>query len=302
MDFQQLRLVFRVGKIFAITPPSLEIKNQTTNQKYYSCFMIVFYTVGVLVSSYYRKPYYIQHIHIKLAIQIILDSSLYAFNIYTVLIALNKRSQWFILIKNFKITQEESENINEKSHLLKFAFSNFIFLGILLHMTYKFASLIGVDFFKMYTIQYVQIYAQFLHNFLIYTVLNMLRVRYRAVTLALSKEVCLVTKLERRSVASFLNKIKYNVCILKENVDIFNNIFGWPNLLIILSGSLQILLSFDNIFQESLIGDFERIVGNIVIIFLSCVSGVILFYIFLIIILVRCNFQYSVGRFDSARS
>ncbi|RZB40308.1 7tm 7 domain containing protein, partial [Asbolus verrucosus] len=196
----QLRLVFRVGKIFAITPSSMEIKNQSTSQKYYSCLVIAFYTVGVLVSCCYRKDYYIQYIHIKLAIQIILDSSLYVLNICTVLIALNKRSQWFKLIKNFKITQEGSENVKEKSHLLRFSISNLFFWGIMLHMTYIFTSLMGVDFFKQYAIEYVQLYVQFF---------------------------------------------------------------------------LQILLCFDSIFQKSSIGDFERILGNIAIIFLFCCGATI---------------------------
>jgi gustatory receptor len=144
-------------------------------------------------------------------------------------------------------------------------------------MTYIFTKAMGWDYYRLYAVEYVQLYVQFMINFLIYTILTMLKARYQMTSLSLGRHICLVTKLERRSLAkqyplSFLKKIKYDVCILKETVDVFNDIFGWPVLFIILYASLQVLLYMDTLFLKSSTRSLEAILCNISMILLFCVS------------------------------
>ncbi|RZC41944.1 gustatory receptor [Asbolus verrucosus] len=252
MSFKQLKLVLKVGQLLAITPGYKETENQTFLRKLYAFFMIGLITIGVSVSGVYRYRYYVNFIQMKAVIQILLDSALYILNIYAVLMAVCKRTQWFKLIKNLKKTQNVT---NEKSHLWAFIASNFFYWGMEVHMTYLFTKIMDVEFYKQFAIEYLQMYSQFLIYFLLHVLLKMIISRYRSITNILNDQLGLIRKLERRQLRprypmTCLRKLKYDICLLKETVDIFNNIFGWPILFSIIFTSLQVLIYLQVIFTR----------------------------------------------------
>ncbi|RZC34766.1 7tm 7 domain containing protein, partial [Asbolus verrucosus] len=258
MNFKLLRTVFAIGKLFAITPPSIDITNATNCQKLHAYLMIIFYTIGVIISCYHKISSYIRYDNLKLAIKAILDSSLYIFNICTVAMPLIKRSQWYILIKNLKITQK-SDDVTEKKSGRSFVWFNFAFWSCMAYMTYTFANIMGVEFFKQYWVEYVQLYVQFLTSFLMYTILTMLRARYCSVFRQL---------FNIRKFGAAANRIKHDINILKETVDVFNDIFGWPTLLIVVFVSLQVLAYLDNIFVVSSTTDVKILLYNVILLLL----------------------------------
>ncbi|NP_001161925.1 gustatory receptor 54 [Tribolium castaneum] len=242
MSFKLLRLVLKVGHFFAITPGFR--KNRTTcPEKIYAYGVVAFITLGVAVSVFYRAKDYAKFIHIKAVVQITLDATLYVQNIYTVLTALTKKPLWFKLLKNLKMVQNHN-NIREKSHYCLFVASNCFFWSYQSYMSYIFANIMGLEFYKQFAIEYFQMYVLFFVNFAFFVVVKMLLVRYRNLTKQLRFKLRFFEKLGNRRLGFVqrLDQIQFDICLLKEGVDLVNDIFGWQILFLITYATLQILV------------------------------------------------------------
>ncbi|RZC40630.1 7tm 7 domain containing protein [Asbolus verrucosus] len=108
MSFRQLKLVMKVGKFLAVTPDYAETQ-KTFCQKLHTFFMVGWITAGFVTACVYRYTTYTQFIHMKVVVQLSIDLSLYALNIYTIVTALSKRPQWYRLIRNLKKTQNANK-------------------------------------------------------------------------------------------------------------------------------------------------------------------------------------------------
>jgi hypothetical protein len=273
MSFRSLRIVLQVGKLLAFTPGHKEIKNGTVPQKVYSYSMVTLITVGVGISVGYRVPDYVRLTYMRAIIQILLDSILYVLNICTVLTVLWKRPQWHKLTKNLKTVQNHN-NIVEKSDRFLFVFYNLIYCGYQSYMTLIFYKIMGVEFFKQFAIEYLQLYGQFIINFAFYVFSKMVLVRYRSLRKNLESQVRLVRKLSSRRIVyslDHLNRIKYDIYLLKESVDIINNLFGWPVLLNIMFAGLQMLVYMQGIVVGAFY-TYDTIIYTVMIILWHCVS------------------------------
>ncbi|RZC34652.1 hypothetical protein BDFB_009047 [Asbolus verrucosus] len=258
MSFKLLELIFQIGKFLAITPSTIKVKNVTTVEKWHAIFMLAFYTVAVLISCIYRASSYRAFIHIRLTIHVMLDTTLYMFSICTILTAFRRR-QWYRLMKNLRNVRSFRNN-SEQSHYRSFVVLNLIYWVVISYLGWIFYGTMGMEFFKQYGIEYLQIYTQFLISFLMYAILKMLKKRYHSV-----KNSLLMKKFE-------VSLIKYDIRVLKECVDIFNRIFGWPFLMNIVYASLQILIYLSNIFLISSKFKLTLVISNINVILLYCVS------------------------------
>jgi hypothetical protein len=221
----------------------------------------------------YRQPYYAQFVYIKAIIQILLDSILYVLNICTILTALWKRPQWYKLTKNLK-TVQNNNNIVEKSDRFLFVFYNLIYWGYQIYMTLIFYEIMGVEFLKQFAIEYLQLYGQFIINFTFYVFSKMVLVRYRSLRKSLESQVRLVRKLSSRTIVyslDHLNRIKYDIYLLKESVDIINNLFGWPVLLTIMFSGLQMLVYMQGIVVGAF-NTFDTIIYTVMVMLWHCVS------------------------------
>lgn len=259
MSFKLLKLILKVGYFLALTPGFKQTRIRSLPHKIYAYCMVVFITVGVGVSVFYREKDYAKFIHIKAVVQISLDLTLYIQNIYTILTSLKKKFMWYQLLKNLKILQNHN-NIRENSNYLLFVASNCFFWGYQSYMSYIFARRMGDEFFKQFAIEYFQMYTLFFVNFLYFVVIKMLLVRYQALTNILRYKLKFLDKQDNhrfRYRLHNLNRIQYDLCLLKETVDIANEIFGWQTLFIITYATLQILaylhlivmLGFKNVYM-----------------------------------------------------
>lgn len=218
-----LHALLKLGKILAVAPSC----EATKTGKLYSFVMAGLITLGVGVSIVYRIPFYGEADIIQLVIQILLDSTLYVFNMYTVLTS--QRSQiWHELVKNLETLQTK----NTPNEGIQFVSINLMFWGCQIYMTLVAYRAIKVDFFKQMAIEYLQFYDQFIVNYTFYVLLKMILARYRFLT----------NELQHSLSVQEATKVKRDFCRLKESVDRVNTIFGWPFLLTIVNASLQTLL------------------------------------------------------------
>ncbi|XP_068901855.1 uncharacterized protein [Tenebrio molitor] len=76
----------------------------------------------------------------------------------------------------------------------------------------------------MYIVEHFQVYSEFFYMALACTVLNMMLERYKVQSCLLRDQIkCR----KRNDVVKLLKQIKFNVFMLKQAVDAFNEIFGW---------------------------------------------------------------------------
>ncbi|XP_044264847.1 uncharacterized protein LOC123011469 [Tribolium madens] len=274
MSFRLLKLVLKVGHFFAITPSFKKSRIPTCPEKIYAYCVVAFLTLGVAISMFYRAKDYAKFIHIKAVVQITLDFTLFVQNIYTVLTALKKKSLWWLLLKKLKIVQNHN-NIEEKPQYCLFVASNCFFWIYQSYMSYIFASLQGDEFFKQFAIEYFQMYVLFFVNFSFFVVVKMLLVRYQALSRHLRLNLHFLEKPENRRVGyslAHLDKIQYDFCLLKEAVDLANNIFGWQILFLITYATLQILVYLHLIVMLGF-KDIYMIIYIVVVIFWHTVNA-----------------------------
>ncbi|KAJ3647511.1 hypothetical protein Zmor_019385 [Zophobas morio] len=267
MSFKLLKMVFKVGNILAITPSYDSAKTESSFDKIYNYCMMAVITGGLAISVRYRVPDYSNFPFMKAVVQVLLDSSLYVLNMYSILAALRKKPQWYKLLKNLKTVQ--TTLTNENLHCSSFVVLNAIFCTYQVYMTWVVTYHIGSNFYKQFAIEYLQFYHHFVVNYLLFAFLKMLLERYQSVCKNLTNHLQLVKKLEKNGqkyTLLQLKKIKYDVCLLKESVDIVNSIFGWPILLIVAFTSLQMLVYLEQIVVRPHIP--RTVVGYIIVIIL----------------------------------
>ena len=276
MEFTLLKLIFTIGNILTVTPSSIDVEPSQTKTKIRVFAMLTFYTAAVFTSFYFRTPSYMQYIHIKLAIKVMVDSSLFLFTITTVIFSVTKRPQWFFLIRNLRLTQYEKKS-SPKLPVLGFLVCNALFWAIIIFMSYVFTRTKFWSFYRSYAIEYPQLYVQFLMSSLFCSVTAMLKCRYYYLHRVLSRQISLIRKENKHSLKKtfsliFLDRIKYDLNILKEATDYFNSIFGWPFLLTLIFSSLQVLSYLDSLFSISSRKKPLNVLSNVLMTLLLVVS------------------------------
>ncbi|XP_044264829.1 uncharacterized protein LOC123011458 [Tribolium madens] len=118
-------------------------------------------TVVTFLIIMVQKASYEKLTPVILTIQVATDTVLFVLNISTIIITATKRHQWNRFINILKFLK----NRNEKGDLfwfLPFLLTNVVFVVIFTYYTYIWTPIMGVDFFKLYAVEYFQFYAQFI--------------------------------------------------------------------------------------------------------------------------------------------
>nr|XP_015838050.1 PREDICTED: uncharacterized protein LOC107398458 [Tribolium castaneum] len=117
-------------------------------------------------------------------------------------------------------------------------------------MSYTFTTLHSWEFYKKYSNEYFLLYVQFLTSVLVCTILGKLKSRYESIKGVLIYHISRARKFNKSNFSLvFLQSLKYDLSVLKDGVDSFNVIFGWPFLLIFIFVSLQDLAYLDSFFK-----------------------------------------------------
>ncbi|NP_001353764.1 gustatory receptor candidate 5 [Tribolium castaneum] len=222
MSLKLVNLVFKIGSLLALTPAKIEKNGLVFPTKAYSLLWAVLFSGALSITAIFRKASYEKLSPVVLFIQVAADTVLFILNISTIIITARKKQQWNSLIKILKTVS----NRNDKGDIFWFSpflVANLAFVTIVTYETFVWTQIMGAEFFKLYAVEYFQMYAQFIVYYLIYVFLNSILEGFQH----LSKTMCKYLKLPNRSNNFSLKKIRSEFCALAIFVDVFNDIFGW---------------------------------------------------------------------------
>nr|XP_015836411.1 PREDICTED: gustatory and pheromone receptor 39a, isoform D-like [Tribolium castaneum] len=178
------------------------------------------------------KVKYAKYVHIKLVMRILRHILKYCLCSYAIIGASFFNSKpWCKLLSKLQDVEES------RFFYVEFLITNAVFWLVSLFSTYSY---FGFSLFKRFEIvvtSLVQSYVMFYYNYLIYAILKIIRAKYKDLNKALKKGVISSKQIE----TSLFN--------LKEIVDTFNKIFGWPLLFIIFTSSIIFLDYTDEFFN-----------------------------------------------------
>ncbi|RZC33860.1 7tm 7 and/or Lig chan domain containing protein, partial [Asbolus verrucosus] len=273
MGHKTLKLIFFVGRFLAITPSFIDCPPENFLRKVYSTFLCVLLTAGAAISIYNRRFQYSHYNYIKLTIKLLMDASLHTFNCYTMIAVFSNRLKWWKLMKKLKISPK-----SRTPWYMGFVLTHTVYWINEISLTYVWTKFGTTALVKQYLIEIVQQYSKFLYSFLIYTTLKIILFQYETV----SNEIEYLTRnLDKSNFLFFLTKHQISLIGLKETVELFNNIFGWPILIIIVYAGLQILLYLDMVISNP-----DRRASNILI---ADMTTVVIYCVGTIVIILTCD-------------
>jgi gustatory receptor len=273
MTVKVLQLLFTFGRLYAITPQSLKSGKQKLLVQVYS---LVVATVQVAASAtsfiHHRRLVLANFKKIKLVMVVATFIFMNSFTICTVLApTFLKRKQWRKLLQHLQDIERITVNRNttKMSFLLEFVAVHAIILIPSIYYVYIWNEILSPNFFNQYFVELVQIYFQFFYIYLLCTVVKMLHSGYKYANTLVLKQLNYITLENHVSQKFFhlqMRQIEDIFCFLQEaNVE-FNDVFGWPIILIILNSAFFFLNYLSEIFRNNFsYGDnlyVEAVVSN----------------------------------------
>lgn len=254
-----LEMVLYMGNLLATTPTK-------PPGKIYPSVVLTFFVVNVAAATIFKKSDYMSMIHVKFVIAVLMDSTLFFFNLIVIIIpAFWKRKEWSKLVKILTILRSLQD---KKSSPVYFIIIQIIFWAITLYDTYAWTMIMEFEFLKQYGVEILQSFLLFHHQCLLHVAINIVLEGYKDV----------ITKFYT---IELLNKesakiIKHKLGLLQVCVRLFSEVFGWPFLLIIVYTSLQMLNYFDDSFENGFLYDEneydEVIISNVCFLIITVVS------------------------------
>ncbi|KAJ3652323.1 hypothetical protein Zmor_018301 [Zophobas morio] len=278
MCFKLLNTYLKVGKFFALTPPSIETDKNTTFRKIQQVFMILLIITCVTISVYVRNTLYSQYSLAKITVCLLNDIVLCIF-CCRIVFETSKVSQWIELINSLKQTScllEETDNNKEERIQWKFIVPQVVFWIISIYLNVYWFTIMGVPILEQYAFEVLQNYVQLFYTFYVHTIIGMIQRRYEA----------LKHHFESKFVANDknLNQMGYYACTLKETVNRFNSIFGWSLLLLITFTTLQFLNYLEYNLQSQEFGT-ENVTQTVI----AHVTAILLSFIPTVMLLLKCD-------------
>ena len=263
-----LKVIISVSQFCAVTPPFIQKKSHPFHRKCHILFTFTLIT-AILIAAFIEKNFFVREGIIKMIVLYLNNLILYAFS-YRAIIALNfwKKDQWYKLLENLSTGRQ----IKQK----RFGYENAgFFLANLFYLAIAMYTMINWhDPQKLpHVINVIEQYLQFLYKCLCCVLLHMLSQRYAK--LAQLVGFHLKRRKQRKVIPiSLIKHIEYEMCLLKQTVNIFNEIFGWPIALIILFSTIQLFnyIEFSVYFYEY-VNFVEKIMAAIWILSFGIVSG-----------------------------
>ncbi|EFA05780.1 gustatory receptor [Tribolium castaneum] len=276
MDHNLLRLIVTVGEFFAITPS----KNKIVTKIYATCFIPVLMTASTVSVIYYRQPLYVNFSPIKLVVTIAMVLIVNLFNCYTVLAPVFcKRQQYGQLMAKLV----ENHHKPDFRTCGKFLAPNLIYWVVTIYVAYVWTDILGFNYYKEYFVEVVQLYFQFYYNYFLCVVVAIFWGKYRNVNFLLAEQLVHMQSrpfVDHDRFHAFIKRVEGLICSIKELNMIFNDVFGWPIIMIVLYSSLLLLNYLDDIFKNSFGYDNQQylgvIISNISVVFLTTVGTTIL--------------------------
>ncbi|RZB40164.1 7tm 7 domain containing protein [Asbolus verrucosus] len=234
MDLNLLNRLFKIGRIFALTPASINNQNPNLFQKCHQFLILFLYTGCLIVAKIIvYSPYYRRLTSVHKILLIFMNLNFYAHSFYVLIVLMvTRRSRWFKLIHNLQCVDSQF-NFLQKSHWLIIVLAHVIFCIIISSRIYIYLEFCDLTFAGLNIIECFENYSLLFCAICSCVVLNLLLSRYKHQNLLLTKP-----RID-------INEVKYNLYMLRETVNIYNDIFGWTTLLNIFDGALKCLRYID---------------------------------------------------------
>ncbi|KAJ3652331.1 hypothetical protein Zmor_018308 [Zophobas morio] len=159
------------------------------------------------------------------------------------------QNQWFKLTQNLQhLKIEKTKSYHKRFHLLQAAYW---ILNI--YAIYVWSDIQGVaGFFEQYFFDLVLFYYQFFYMCVSVVVTQLLKQKYESICQMLKNQKLKIRVLKTEDEAEkCVQKLEEYVKLLKETVNIFNQIFGWPVLLNVFNSSFVTLDYLDDLCKNS---------------------------------------------------
>nr|CAL23148.2 gustatory receptor candidate 15 [Tribolium castaneum] len=236
MDIKSIKTCFYVAKFFAITPSSIYDKPTKLYQKLYPVLMFLIYTITEIYSVYERR-YMNAHLSgIQLVVRNLLDISLYlnAYHVFVTMMTL-KRHKWSTLFEI--LLKLESKDLSRTFYGFVIV-AHLLFLVIFVLNIWCWIVEIGgwLAFTKQLLIKFVEVYPLFVLLIVSNVVLKILVEKYRHQKNFINE--------------SNVETVKFNLFLLSQAVETFNDIFGWTILQTVFFTVPRVLMYFDIFITE----------------------------------------------------
>jgi hypothetical protein len=242
MDTKIIDVIFGYGRILGLTPHSDRLCEKTTRlQKFYSFLIFTllasllnFYFFGLVLDN--TRPLSTQYILIVLLILTYVTHDFYVL----IIVNFSKCAKWYQMVQCLKRVPCHKNRFT--SYHLQFVMSQIVgfsltIVGICIcsfffTITYAFGILINC----------IEINLQLFYVVLRCIILEMLLCRYQHQKYLVLKAG---SQAHSHKLFKILTKIKHNLFLMNNAIDLFNDIFGWTTLLNIFLGSVRTLLHMD---------------------------------------------------------
>jgi hypothetical protein len=265
MDTKIIEVIFRFGHILWITPQSIKINRKFTFiQKF--CGLLI-YVLLTSITYFYFFGIKLVSTNPSITLRILITLILITFAMHDfyilIIVKFHKQFQWFQLMKYLQNTQCHKNKF--RRYYLQLVITHAI--EVVLTLVAACIYLIFLDVVDVIGVLVIctEMHLQFFYLVLRCIILEMLLSRYQYQKLMLTK-----VKQEKVLIQYFLKvlvKTQNNLFILKEAVDVFNDIFGWTTLMSIFTTSLRTLVLLDGFIRNDGLFQLSNNTGTMIIIF-----------------------------------
>lgn len=242
MRSKSLNILFAIMKILTIIPFNSTTKTANILQKLYFCILMSI-TTFLTITSLINNGWYSNFNHIKMTVNILIHLNSLIFNFDTTMsVIFWKKTKWQNFLEKFNHIITNNNNRVERNATVAIVSIFVAFLGIIWIYYFWANYFIATYYFPRYNVVYFHFFLLFVYSTFISFLTSLIYLEYKQLNEVLCKD---------------FSKTKFNLIIktteqsflfLKDVVDIFNDIFGWPLALIILYTTLYLLNNFDFMF------------------------------------------------------
>ncbi|EEZ97765.1 gustatory receptor 95 [Tribolium castaneum] len=261
-------VLYSLCKFLTIIPFRPTTPLASTSHKIYCSFVVLTSTVLTIV-TFLNNKWYSQFHHIKMSVLILIQLNLSTFNLITTLSGvLWKREKWHKLLNDLNTMTNRNGQSGRSATIA--TTSIIVSAVILVWIMYFWANYFGVVYYlKKYNVAYFHFFLMFAYSTVLSWILSIILVEYSNLNRTVCKELQLGQSIEQM------------FCFLKDTVDTFNDIFGWPMALIISFTTLYLVNNLDYMFlaTASLPGSiFYRLLADAAMVLLIFTSTVFLIF------------------------
>ena len=264
--FDLIKYILTFGSVLGITPSVDKTRDDICSKIYFLCIAVIL-TIGFMVSWNYKRLDLKDFSILEGTIQICTDLSLYMCTITSILSgSIFKQKKWKKMCNNLKQLQTNLPERNRTFLPYYLAFAAYLgIVGLVIISTINLWWKVGnYDYFKMFTINLVESLAHHILYSVLFVFTKAFSVYYQRAKLLLMKKITTYRNLEATlsgKTHELFSEVYTSWAVLKDSVDIFNDIFGWRILLSFTHATAFIISFLDEILRNNdgfVGGDFSQ--------------------------------------------